>query len=127
MTQNIMDAARINLVSVSPTEASATMPVEGNTQPFGVLHGGATALLLETVGSYAAHAHAQLSGCVAVGTELSVSHLRSVRKGTVHAFAQAQHTGKSSAVYVITVRDDTERIIATGRLTCRILEAPAQS
>lgn len=118
---DVMQRLGIQIESVTAHNATASMPVQGNTQPFGLLHGGATALLIETIGSYAAYEHARKSDCVAVGTELSVSHLRAGTTGYVHATAEAHHLGTTSAVYVITVRDDEERLIASGRLTCRIL------
>lgn len=118
---NVMQRLGIRIESVTAHQAAASMPVQGNTQPFGLLHGGATALLIETIGSYAAYEHARKTDCVAVGTELSVSHLRGTTTGHVHAVAQAQHLGATSAVYTVPVHDDAGRLIATGRLTCRIL------
>ncbi|MEI2641949.1 MAG: hotdog fold thioesterase [Candidatus Nanopelagicales bacterium] len=99
----------------------ATMPVEGNTQPYGILHGGATAVLVETVGSVAS-ALAN-PGRFPVGIELSVSHHRSASQGTVTARAEALHVGRTLASYLIPVTDDAGRQIATGRLTCLLRDA----
>nr|WP_284252560.1 PaaI family thioesterase [Litorihabitans aurantiacus] len=107
--------------SVSPSSCTARMPVEGNTQPFGLLHGGATAALAETVGSYAAQAHAG-PGRSAVGLELSITHHRGARDGTVTAVATAVHLGRTSATYLVEVTDEAERRISSARLTCLLLD-----
>lgn len=106
---------------VSAHRAVATMPVAGNTQPFGLLHGGATAALAETLGSYAAVAHAG-PGRVAVGIELNATHHRSARSGTVTGTAQAVHLGRTLATYEVVVDDEDGRRLCTARLTCMILD-----
>lgn len=98
-----------------------TMPVEGNTQPYGILHGGATAVLVETVGSVAS-ALAN-PGRFPVGIELSVSHHRSASQGTVTARAEPVHVGRTLASYLVPVTDDEGRRLATGRLTCLLRDA----
>ena len=98
------------------------MPVEGNTQPHGLLHGGASAVLAETLGSFAATAHAG-PGRVAVGIELNITHHRSVRAGTVTGVATAVHLGGSLASYEIVVEDSEARRLATARLTCMLIDA----
>ncbi len=105
---------------VSPELATGSAPVEDNTQPGGLWHGGASATLIETLGSLAASQHA--GSRQAVGTELNVSHLRAVRAGRVHGTATALHLGRTSAVYQVALTDDTGRLIATGRVSCRILD-----
>ncbi len=119
------DSAFDAKVGIVITERSAHRvcgyaPVEGNTQPYGLWHGGATGALVETLGSVAASEHAGPARHP-VGTELSVSHLRAVRSGRVHGVATALHLGSSSAVYQVNLTDDDGRLIASGRLTCRIL------
>ncbi|UJP39067.1 hotdog fold thioesterase [Cellulomonas palmilytica] len=106
---------------VSAERAVATMPVAGNTQPFGLLHGGATAALAETLGSYAAVAHAG-PGRLAVGIELNATHHRSARSGTVTGTAEAVHLGRTLATYEIVVDDEAGRRLCTARLTCMILD-----
>jgi uncharacterized protein (TIGR00369 family) len=96
------------------------MPVAGNTQVHGVLHGGASALLAETLGSLAAAAHAG-PGRTVVGLELNASHHRSVREGVVTGTATALHLGRSTASYEIVVEDPAGRRVCTARLTCMIL------
>lgn len=107
--------------NISAAECSATMPVEGNTQPYGLLHGGATAALAETVGSLAAQVHAG-KGRYAVGLELNITHHRSLRSGTVTGTARAQHLGRSTASYLVDVTDEEGRRISSARLTCLLLD-----
>lgn len=107
--------------SISAAECSATMPVEGNTQPYGLLHGGATAALAETVGSLAAQVHAG-KGRYAVGLELNITHHRSLRSGMVTGTARAQHLGRSTANYLVDVTDEEGRRISSARLTCLLLD-----
>ena len=103
----------------------ATMPVAGNTQPAGLLHGGASAALAETAASYAAMAHAG-EGRGVVGLDLNATHHRAARSGTVTAVATAIHRGRTLVAYQIEITDDEGRRICTARLTCMILdERPA--
>jgi uncharacterized protein (TIGR00369 family) len=102
----------------------ATMPVEGNRQPFGLLHGGASGVLIETVGSIAATLHGSTMGMVAVGVELSVSHHRGVTEGTVTCVGTPLSLGRTLATYQCEVSDEQGRRVATGRLTCVLREPP---
>jgi len=110
----------IELLEVSADRAVGTMPVDGNTQPHGLLHGGASAVLAETLGSFAANAHAG-PGRVAVGIELNITHHRSARAGIVTGVATAVHRGGSLASYEIVVEDSEDRRLATARLTCMLI------
>ena len=121
LTGTLMERMGIELHEVTPQRVTATMPVQGNTQPYGLLHGGASAVLAETVGSVAAATHTG-PGRIAVGIELNCSHHRSVRTGSVHAIAEAVHRGGSLATYAIRVTDDDDRLICTARLTCMLRE-----
>ena len=103
----------------------ASMPVEGNTQPFGLLHGGASAALAETVGSIAGALHAGPDRLV-VGVDLSATHHRAVRSGEVHAVATPLHEGGSVASYDIRISDDGGALVCTARLTCLIRARPAE-
>lgn len=106
------------------TEASAervvgTMPVDGNTQPFGLLHGGASCVLAESLGSVGASIHAlQAFGGYAVGIEISATHHRSVREGQVTGVATALHLGGTVATYEIVITDESGARVCTARLTC---------
>lgn len=114
----LMERMEIEFLTVEKGRVIARMPVEHNTQPAGLLHGGASAVLAETVGSYAAHLHAMPAQ--AVGLELNISHHRSVTAGYVTATASAISEGRSVACYAIEIRDEQERLVATARLTCAI-------
>ncbi|WP_010148563.1 PaaI family thioesterase [Serinicoccus profundi] len=113
----------IRLVEVSVERTVAVMPVEGNTQPYGLLHGGASAALAETVGSVAAMLHAG-EGRIAVGVDLSATHHRAVRTGEVTAVATPLSRGRSIATYDITISDDEGRRVCTARLTCALRDRP---
>ncbi|MFV0633622.1 PaaI family thioesterase [Demequina sp.] len=115
----LLERMGITLESVTAERAEGTMPVAGNTQPYGLLHGGASAVLAETLGSYAAVARAAPDG-IAVGVELNITHHRSVREGAVRGVATALHLGRSIATYSITISDDQDQLVATARLTCML-------
>lgn len=111
-------------VEMLHTEAScvrARLPVTGNTQPYGLLHGGASVVLAETAGSVAAALHAG-EGKAAVGTEISASHHRGVRQGWIYAEATPLHLGRSLASYEIAVTDEAGRRVCTARLSCMIID-----
>ena len=107
----------ITVESVTPERAVASMPVEGNTQPYGFLHGGASAALAETVASLAAMAHAG-PGRIAVGVDLNITHHRGVTAGTITAIATASHLGRTVASYDVAIQSEDEKRIASARLTC---------
>ena len=119
---SLIERLGIEVLEVQADRAIGTMPVAGNTQPYGLLHGGASAALAETLGSCAAAAHAG-PGRRAVGIELSISHHRSVREGTVTGTATAVHLGRSVATYEIVVLDPESNRVCTARLTCMLIEA----
>lgn len=112
----------MSVIEHSAEKTIVTMPVEGNTQRVGILHGGASAALAETAGSLAASAAIADENHIAVGVDLNISHLRMVREGTIRAEAEAEHLGSSSAVHVIRIFDDSDRLVATARMTNRIIE-----
>lgn len=97
----------------------ARMPVAGNTQPYGLLHGGASAALAETVASVAAALHAGAER-IAVGVDLNATHHRGVREGHVTAVATPLSLGRSVAAYEIVVTDDDGARVCTARLTCAL-------
>ncbi len=113
----LADSMGIRITELSAERTVATMPVIGNRQPLGLLHGGASALLAETVGSVAAHLSAG-PGRFAVGIELNISHHRSATDGTVTATATAVQLCKTLATYAVEIVDDRGRRISTARLTC---------
>jgi len=117
--------ARMGIIvdHAAPDLATGSMPVDGNTQPYGLLHGGASAALAETLASFAAMAHAQPDG-IAVGVDLSVTHHRAMRSGTVRGTATALHRGRTIATYDVRIEDESGHLVATARLTCAIRPRP---
>lgn len=113
----------IEVLEAAPERVVARMAVEGNRQPYGLLHGGASAVLAETLGSIGSMLHAGPDR-IAVGVDLNVTHHRAVRSGTVTGIATPIHRGRSTATYEIVVNDEDDRRICTGRLTCMIRDAP---
>lgn len=112
---------------VTPQEVRATMAVAGNTQPAGLLHGGATAALAETVGSVGAVVAAE-PGRLAVGVDLNATHHRAVRPeecATVSATGRPLHVGRRVVSYEVVVTDDRGRRVCTARLTCQLLAVPS--
>lgn len=120
----LIERLGIEFTEMGARRTVATMPVAGNTQPFGLLHGGATAALGETLGSVAAQLHAG-EDRVVVGIELNATHHRSARTGVVTGVATALHLGRTTASYEIVVTDDQERRLSTLRLTCLVLDRPS--
>ncbi|MGA7148123.1 MAG: hotdog fold thioesterase [Microbacterium sp.] len=103
----------------------ATMPVEGNTQPVGLLHGGAYVVLGESLGSMAANLHAG-SGRLAVGVDINATHTRSATSGTVTGVCTPLHLGRTITVHEIVVTDDQGRRCSTIRITNHIKDLPQQ-
>lgn len=117
----LVERLGIELLQVSARGAVGTMPVAGNTQPYGLLHGGASAALAETLGSFAAALHAG-PGRLAVGLEINATHHRSAQEGVVTGRATAIHLGSTTATYGILVEDEAGRRVCTARLTCMLIE-----
>ena len=111
----LMETLGMEVVTRDANRTEVRMPVDGARQVVGILHGGATAALIETAASVAARTAAP-DGAVPVGAELTVSHLRSVSRGWVKATAVPLHRGRRTVVYQVTVTDDNERTIAAGTL-----------
>lgn len=111
--------------TLSAERATATMPVAGNTQPMGLLHGGASIALAETMASFAAHVHAVSvhgPGAYAVGTDVSATHHRSARDGVVTAVCTARHLGRSSAFYLVEVHDEAGRLLCTATVNNAVIQ-----
>ena len=114
----------IVLTSTTAEQVTGTMPVAGNRQPYGLLHGGASAALAETLGSI----HAVISagpGTTAVGIELNCSHHSSARDGLVHGVSTPLRVGRTLATFEIVISDEAGTRICTSRLTCAIRPARA--
>lgn len=111
----------IEIVEMNPERVVATMPVEGNTQPYGLLHGGASVVLAETLGSMAAALNAG-PGRFPVGIDINATHHRAATKGRVTGVATPLHVGRTMASFEITITDETDRRLCTSRITCALLE-----
>ena len=109
----------IRFVEVGPERVVATMPVAGNTQPYGLLHGGASVALAETVGSIGAMLAAG-PGRAAVGVDINATHHRAVREGLVTATATPLHAGRTAACFDVEVTDENGRRVCTSRITCQL-------
>lgn len=112
----LADKMGIKLLELSAERAVAMMPVEGNTQPLGVLHGGAHVVLGESLGSFAANVWAYPDK-YAVGIEVNASHSRSINSGMVTAVCTAINLGKTLAVHEISITDQAGKLLSTVRIT----------
>jgi uncharacterized protein (TIGR00369 family) len=110
----------IRFTDAAPGRLAATMPVEGNRQPYGLLHGGASCVLAETLGSVAAGMHAGEDG-IPVGVDINATHHRAARAGIVTGVCTPLHEGRSTATYAIEITDPEGRRICTARITCQLL------
>ena len=118
----LIDRMGIEVLEASPERLVATMPVEGNTQPYGLLHGGASVVLAETLGSIGAGLHAG-PGRIAVGLDINATHHRAARSGLVTGTATLLSAGRTLVSYDIVVTDDAGRRTCTSRITCLLREA----
>lgn len=109
----------IEVIRWEPDVIVATMPVAGNRQPMGLLHGGANAVLAETLGSLAAATHAGPGGTV-LGLELSCTHHRAVTAGRVTGTCRPVHLGQTVTTHHIEITDERGRLTSSARLTCLI-------
>ncbi|MGO3127178.1 MAG: hotdog fold thioesterase [Luteimonas sp.] len=117
-------ALGIVFTEIGPDFLRATMPVDSRThQPYGLLHGGASALLAETLGSSAGGLSAP-EGHGVVGIEINANHLRGVRAGIVTGTARALHVGRSTQVWEIRVEDAAGKLVCISRLTLAVVPKP---
>jgi 1,4-dihydroxy-2-naphthoyl-CoA hydrolase len=114
----------ITFLEAAPERLVATMPVAGNTQLYGMLHGGASVVLAESLGSIGAALHAGegriARGRIALGIDINATHHAAVRKGIVRGVATALHLGRTSATYEVVISDENGRRICTSRITCAV-------
>jgi 1,4-dihydroxy-2-naphthoyl-CoA hydrolase len=112
----------IEFTEVGDDYLTARMPVDRRTiQPYGLLHGGASVLLAETLGSAAAHCCVDDGAVLIVGIEVNANHVRGVREGWVHGTARPLHTGRTTQLWEIRVVDDAARLVCISRLTIGVL------
>ena len=121
----LMQPLGIAFTEIGPDYLCGTMPVDARThQPYGLLHGGASAALAETLGSTAA------GMCVGegegvVGIEINANHLRGVREGTVTGTARPLHVGRSTQVWEIRIEDEAGQLVCISRLTLAVIRRRA--
>jgi 1,4-dihydroxy-2-naphthoyl-CoA hydrolase len=121
--RGMADAIGIEFVELTAEKVIATMPVDHRTkQPFGLLHGGASAALAETVASIGAFLNIDGEKQAAVGVELNVNHLRAKTEGIVTATATPLHRGRRTHVWEIRIEDEESRLIAVSRLTLAFVD-----
>jgi uncharacterized protein (TIGR00369 family) len=113
----LIERMGISVVEASAQRVVATMPVAGNTQPYGLLHGGASCVLAETIGSLGSALHAG-PGRITVGIEISATHHRSAAAGLVTGVATRLYGGRTVTTYEVVISDDRGRRVCTARLTC---------
>jgi len=112
----------IEITEASPQRVVGTMPVAGNTQPYGLLHGGASCVLAETLGSVGSALHAGPDR-VTIGIEISAAHHAGVAQGEVTGVATLVHGGSTLTTYEIVITDERGRRVCTCRLTCLLRDA----
>ncbi len=110
----------IVILEASPERVVGTMPVDGNTQPYGLLHGGASCVLAETLGSIGAAMHAAKMRGLAVGIDINATHHKAARRGVVTGVATPLRLGGAIASYEIVLTDEEGDRICTARLTCAL-------
>ncbi len=113
----------IRYVEVGEDSLSATMPVDERTkQPAGILHGGASVALAETLGSTGANLVVDRDKQLCVGLEINANHIRAMRGGTVKGTARPLHIGGSTQVWEIRIVDEKERLVCVSRITMAVLD-----
>ena len=123
LQRGMAEAIGIELQVLTPEKVVATMPVDDRTrQPFGILHGGASAALAETVASIGAYLNVDGEKQVAVGVELNANHLRGKSEGSVTATATPLHRGRRTQVWDIRIEDEEGRLVCASRCTLAIVD-----
>jgi len=113
----------IKFIEIGANYLKATMPVSPKThQPYGLLHGGASAVLAETIGSVASWLAIDSEQQICVGIEINCNHLRAKKDGIVTATAEPLHIGATTHVWDIKIRDEKEKLVCVSRLTVAVLK-----
>lgn len=122
ISETLLERMGIEITEATAQRVVGTMPVKGNLQPFGLLHGGASCVLAESLGSVGASLHAHPG--YAVGVDINATHHRAVREGVVTGVATPVHLGRTVVCYEVVITDEQERRVCTARITCNVV-APA--
>ncbi|GLH62351.1 esterase [Parageobacillus sp. G301] len=119
----LLEALGIEIIELGEGRVVATMPVDHRThQPFGLLHGGASVALAETVASIGAYALIDQETENVVGLEINANHIRAVRNGTVTATGTVLHRGKTTMVWDIKIVDEQQRLVCVSRCTIAVIK-----
>jgi 1,4-dihydroxy-2-naphthoyl-CoA hydrolase len=120
---NMVKYLDIQFLEVAPTHITASMPVDHRTQqPMGLLHGGASVVLAETLGSVGANLCVQENGQYCVGLEINANHIKSARSGRVIGTAKPMHIGKRTQVWEISIVDETDALVCISRITMAVID-----
>ena len=124
-SNTIMETLGIEIIEFSQARVTAAMPVTPKThQPFGVMHGGVSVVLAETVASAGSYLFIDREKQRAVGLESNANHIRSVSQGTVKAVGIPVHVGRTSLVWDVRLYDEDERLICISRCTVAVIARP---
>lgn len=123
MSKNTMlEYLDIHVTELGSNYLVGTMPVDHRThQPLGLLHGGASAVLIESLGSIGSSLIVDLSKNGIVGIEINANHIRGVKSGIVTGRAELIHGGKSTHIWQVNITDENEKLVCTGRLTVMVV------
>ncbi|WP_347259436.1 hotdog fold thioesterase [Rudaea sp.] len=123
--KTLIDTIGIEITEIGEDFVRGTMPVDARThQPYGILHGGASVALAETLGSYAAMLCCDPE-CYAVGLDINANHVRAVTKGIVTGTARPLHVGRSTQVWEIRIEDEAGKLVCISRLTMAVVPKQA--
>jgi uncharacterized protein (TIGR00369 family) len=121
-TRHLAETIGIEIVELTGERVVATMPVDDRTrQPFGILHGGASVVLAETIASLGASMNVDLETTVVVGLEINANHLRAKRDGVVTGTGKPIHVGRSTQVWEVRIVDEESRPICVSRCTLAVV------
>jgi len=121
--KTLVEHLGIEYIEIGEDYIKARMPVDHRTiQPARILHGGASVVLAETLGSVAANQCIDADRQMAVGLEINANHVRSVRAGYVTGTVRALHIGRSTQIWEIHIRDDQDRLVCISRITMAVLQ-----
>ena len=119
----MVETLDIKFTQIEKDKLVATMPVDHRTvQPYGILHGGASVSLAETLGSVAAYCSIDFTKKISVGLEINANHIRSARSGLVTGTATPVHVGRSTHVWAIEIVNDEGKLVCTSRITIAIID-----
>lgn len=122
LKNSIEEQLGIKIVEVGDDYIKATMPVDHRTrQPFGILHGGASVVLAESLGSFASYLIIKSEDQIGAGIEVNANHIRSVSEGIVTGIARPIHLGNQLHVWEIKIRDQKNKLVCISRLTVAII------